>query len=1043
MPVLVAARTGRNEAAAQRIKALGGRVDFQIDEIDYIRGAIPTARISELLDTADVLDLNVGSYRLSTWDWGMTGPEPLRQRPEPPRSEQSKTTDTKQPLLSARELTAENPYVPTRDIGAPQFVKAHPNFDGRGVTIGILERPGDITHPTLQTARNLDGEVTDKIAAVIDLPDPFPAAPPEIGEPKLADIGLVTFSSTVIAGARSFEEKGKQYVAPAPGKYHVGEVKLLELTAGARQAGVLWDAQRGLVWIDTNLNFSFKDEKPLRDFNESRDTTYVSSEPHGGAPIALFVLINKERQKVRVCDSSAPHRHSTGVASVAAGAGFLGGQATGVAPGARIVYAAGLGNSKGMLIEQLYVLARDPRVDVITAEAGYDISSADDESVFSIAVDRIVERFHKLVLWSAGNFRGTSIQQQWGSANSLRGLSVGGYNSLSTRRAFDLEGTAEDRQDSVSETSVSGPAAIGTLKPDFIAPNWSVYSAPCSDQERRTELVEFQLPPCYLVGRGTSFSAPMAAGAVALLISAAKQMHVPYDDESIRWALTMSARLIPGYGINRQGSGLLRVEEAWKLLQANSRKPAVTLLFASSLESPFSKYLKIPGHGVGLYERTGWKPGASGVRTIKVFRRGGTAEPLRCNVLLLGNDGTFRVPESVDIPLEKVIKIPVQITISRPSIHDAILRLVDASTGLPVGQTALTIMAGAQLDADNDFRTITKADLPAGQEQSIYVDVPEGVSCLKLQLRVSTGNIWIKIDRPSLIKNPLYVDPLTPSRYGAPRSDLPVGLWTHLEANPAPGIWQFQIGNSSLAPVVRARSRARADFSLDVEGLGAEVLSSGVRNLFAPAGDPKVITQTGFLRSVPRAVSVNRPAVDELNVPEGARSLLVTLDAKASPADLYLYNCSTPSGTRPSDTGTGRSPDWWTITPPYECKLWESASASNGVAKILVRWPPSGPWKILVDSPAGSRDQQVTISQIITGLATTPGSIDAWTPVKLLEAIDAKGDREEELSPMNDYSIYPRSSFRPIPIGVNVQTIIPSRPMSPVNGTSNKMEIKQ
>jgi len=51
----------------------------------------------------------------------------------------------------------QNPYMPTRDIGAPQFVAAHPTWDGRGVKIGILDTGIDLLTPELQTAKTQAG----------------------------------------------------------------------------------------------------------------------------------------------------------------------------------------------------------------------------------------------------------------------------------------------------------------------------------------------------------------------------------------------------------------------------------------------------------------------------------------------------------------------------------------------------------------------------------------------------------------------------------------------------------------------------------------------------------------------------------------------------------------------------------------------------------------------------------------------------------------------------------------------------------------------
>ena len=33
----------------------------------------------------------------------------------------------------------QNAYMPTRDVGSPQFVAAHPTWDGRGVMVGIVD----------------------------------------------------------------------------------------------------------------------------------------------------------------------------------------------------------------------------------------------------------------------------------------------------------------------------------------------------------------------------------------------------------------------------------------------------------------------------------------------------------------------------------------------------------------------------------------------------------------------------------------------------------------------------------------------------------------------------------------------------------------------------------------------------------------------------------------------------------------------------------------------------------------------------------------
>jgi hypothetical protein len=41
-----------------------------------------------------------------------------------------------------------NPHIPTGDIGAPQFVAAHPTYDRRGTTLGIVDDGVDLLTPS-------------------------------------------------------------------------------------------------------------------------------------------------------------------------------------------------------------------------------------------------------------------------------------------------------------------------------------------------------------------------------------------------------------------------------------------------------------------------------------------------------------------------------------------------------------------------------------------------------------------------------------------------------------------------------------------------------------------------------------------------------------------------------------------------------------------------------------------------------------------------------------------------------------------------------
>ena len=132
----------------------------------------------------------------------------------------------------------------------------------------------------------------------------------------------------------------------------------------------------------------------------------------------------------------------------------------------------------------------------------------------------------------------------------------------------------------------------------------------------------------------------MAAGAVALLISAAKQSGVPYDAERLAWALKTSARYLPDIGAHEQGNGLINVPAAWEALKR--APPPVAISSSAQINVAVGPYLKTPDHGPGIYEREGWRPGQSGQRTITFTRTSGRAEPVNYIVRWTGNDGTLR-----------------------------------------------------------------------------------------------------------------------------------------------------------------------------------------------------------------------------------------------------------------------------------------------------------------------------------------------------------------------------------------------------------------
>jgi hypothetical protein len=1055
LPIVVLAQAGRSVEAAKELVDLGGEVHFRNDDIDYIRGIVPTEKVDDYLHSPDVLDIQLGFFSIGPWDLDKSAPEARPAEPAPSDGVPERVTAAPPslPLLSAAEMPAENPYLPTRDIGAPQFVGRHPGFDGRGATIAVIE-DGDLNHPTLRTARALDGIVVPKIAGILNPYDLEHDEMVEAGLPIVEYAGMeeddavVRMPTEISIQDIAFVEKGLVYVAPGPGTYRFGYTMRPGDTSKARRVGVLWDPARRCVWVDTNENRDFRDEKPVQDFNQSGTIGFfpaISALPiaatkavpaielsgrEGVVPdedaSAFAVTIDEAHHAVYIYTSSSDH--GTMAASVAAGKAFLGGEANGVAPEAQIIYVHIAGNRIDRLIEGILLAAKDPRVDVITSSQGAATIPEDGESLLSLAMNRMVIRFRKPILQGAGNHQWPGMEQVMAHAAASQVLAVGGYNEGATRNAIYPGNHFVSSTEYVGWFSSNGPSSIGALKPDFLAPNLEVAAMPCSlPRRRRPELyrvTSFQLPRCYWVGGGTSSAAPFAAGAIALLISAAKQSNLPYDAESLYWAIRMSARRLPGYGTYRQGSGLIQVDRAWDLLRQHYKLSGAKLAFSAAIRSPLGRYLKTPEEGVGLYENGGWAIGERGIRIVKVLRGEGLAGAMECRVELVGGDGTFTVPRTIMLPTSTPVEIPVHVDIREAGIHDAILRVVDLRTDLPLDQTALTIVVGDALTAGNSYRFQVQGTLKPEESLPAFIDVPANVSILKVQVTVTSGNVHMFGQAPSFLGGWV---PLRQYLYPA--------RWTHSEPQPEPGVWQFRIDNFEHGDLDWRHFGQDATLTLRVEALDPQVNGETRSLLHIDKLSPKPATtmaglatvrERGFLYSIPLSLSESWPETIDINIPAGAEYLLSQVRTEYPSnrwnADLYLYDCAQNAIAD-------------------ACKLSEIRSLTDASAQIFVRWPTPGHWKVLIDPTGDTNRTRVRLSELIGG--SSPGQAafedetkrfqlrgkaaaeaDArWRAVEVVESTDAIGTRDEEMSSFRDLERYPESSFLPVPLAIEAEPL--------------------
>ena len=131
--LLIAVRPGATTQAVSGISRLGGRIDYRDDGLGYIRASVPVGQVKAVAA--------LGSVQLVEVDEPVPLPDPRPEGIAPlvPQVPPSAATPR------------NNPYLPIGETGAAQFTAAHPTWDGRGVTIGVVDLGITLDHPSLVT----------------------------------------------------------------------------------------------------------------------------------------------------------------------------------------------------------------------------------------------------------------------------------------------------------------------------------------------------------------------------------------------------------------------------------------------------------------------------------------------------------------------------------------------------------------------------------------------------------------------------------------------------------------------------------------------------------------------------------------------------------------------------------------------------------------------------------------------------------------------------------------------------------------------------
>lgn len=702
----------------QALERLGATERFADDKVGYAVVRLPREKVLDALDVPGIAYASAGEWPYATVmnDAAYVPPAERTVAPVPPIALPTPSVAT--------TLPEGGPYYAAAEAGLTALWMSHPEADGRGVRVGVVDEGFDLLHPEVEVAKDENGNLVPKVADVMPLVSPDESS------------NWVQFGEPIQTTDGTFTAAGRTWTAPHDGTYRFGIFAKKTLYLGpfrswekeqdprlksiSLSVGVLWDEDGNHVWVDTDGDRSFRNQRALGDYGETHDIDWFGTKVgDDDNRIPFGVKIDRARHAAYL--SIAIGGHGAFVAGPLAGNRLTGGLFDGAAPNAQLIDVP-----RSLFLPALVSAFARRDVDVINVSGGIPGRTQPEGYFPQHLVERLIAAYDKPVTCGCALANALNVEDYTNAEMQRRNRQL--LPPYVDEVHYSVEFTDDGFQNLIYAPSASLVTESRYQPFDF-------RSADGRLRDRKGQISWPYAPLGYTIGANPSPTIPVVTGVLADLISEARREHIRYDGTRLNQAVLIGARQLPGVPTSQMGFGVVDAARAWMQLakMASGDDPANPMLTSFTVaRRDGGKETAVHGFHADLP-----KAGATLSGELWITRHGGYPSGRRYRLSVRGDDdGTYELRDQAGtFGRDEPVRVRFTAT-AKGGMHVAFLVLEDAAAGVVMQEIPLAIRAPNVPERTALWTETYRVTIPPRAFDKSYVRFDSGTQAARYVMRI-------------------------------------------------------------------------------------------------------------------------------------------------------------------------------------------------------------------------------------------------------------------------------------------------------------------